>query len=57
MKKILTMVIIGLLCFSMFSVLAPQTKATDLPPIGYWKFDEGSGSVAFDLSGNNTMER
>jgi len=52
MKKILTAITIGLLCFSMFSMLAPQTKATGLPPVGHWRFDEGTGTVASDSSGN-----
>jgi hypothetical protein len=25
---------------------------SDIPPIGYWKLDEGSGSVAYDFSSN-----
>lgn len=54
MKKILTtMMIVGFLCFSMFSRLILQAKASSLPPVGYWKFDEESGSVALDSSGNN----
>lgn len=52
MKKILAMIIICILCLSTFSVLAPHAKATSLPPVGYWKFDEGSGNVAHDSSGN-----
>lgn len=51
MKKISALIIIGLLCFSMFSILAPQAKATSMPPVGYWKFDEGSGTLAYDSSG------
>jgi hypothetical protein len=52
MKKILTMIIICILCLSTFSILAPHAKATSLPPVGYWKFDEGSGGIAYDYSGN-----
>jgi len=29
-----------------------QAKADSLPPVAYWKFDEGSGTVASDSSGN-----
>lgn len=36
----------------MFSILTPQAKAGSLPPVGYWKFDEGSGTFASDSSGN-----
>lgn len=51
MKKILTLVIISLLCLSMFSMLSPKTKASgDL--VGYWSFDEDSGNIAHDSSGN-----
>lgn len=52
MKRIPTVIIIGLLCFSMVSMLAPQTRAPGLPPVGYWEFDEDSGTVAQDSSGN-----
>jgi len=52
MKKILSFAMILLVILSTFSILAPQTKATSLPPVGYWKFDEGSGTVASDSSGN-----
>jgi len=36
-------------------LLAPmhQAKASRVPPVGYWKFDEGSGSTAYDSSGNS----
>lgn len=46
------MIIISFLCFSMLPMFTPQAKATSLPPVGYWKFDEGSGSIAHDSSGN-----
>jgi hypothetical protein len=48
----LTVIIISVLFLSMFSIFAPHVKATGLPPVGYWKFDEGSGTVASDSSGN-----
>jgi outer membrane protein assembly factor BamB len=35
----------------MFSMLSPKAKA-DTGLVGYWKFDEGSGSIAHDSSGN-----
>lgn len=50
MKKILTMMIIGFLCFSTFLILT-QVKAQG-GLVGYWKFDEGSGDTAADTSGN-----
>ena len=52
MKKMLTLIIIGLLCLSSFSMFAQQAKASSLSPVGYWKFDESSGNVAADSSGN-----
>jgi len=52
MKKILATLMTLMVVFSIFSMFAPQTKATSLPPVGYWKFDEGSGTVASDSSGN-----
>ncbi len=36
----------------MLSIFTPQSKAADSGLVGYWKFDEGSGSVAHDSSGN-----
>jgi len=36
----------------MFSVLTPQLKAAESGLIGYWTFDEGSGTIANDSSGN-----
>ena len=52
MKKVLTVVTIGFLCFSMCSIFTPRAKATGLPPVAYWRFDEGSGATAYDSSGN-----
>jgi len=52
MKKILTLITISFLCFSTLLIFAPQAKATSPPPVGYWRFDEGSGDVAHDSSGN-----
>jgi len=52
MKKILMLITISFLCFSAFLIFAPQAKATSPPPVGYWKFDEGSETVASDSSGN-----
>jgi hypothetical protein len=52
MKKALSILISGLLCFSMFSIFAPQVKAAGLSPVGYWNFDEGSGNTAADSSEN-----
>ncbi len=53
MKKILLLsAVIVSLCFSTTLVFLPQVKAAGSPPVGYWKFDEGSGSTAYDSSGN-----
>jgi hypothetical protein len=52
MRKIYTMIIISIICLSTFSMLAPQAKTASLPPVGYWKFDEGTGTIAIDSSGN-----
>ena len=52
MKKVISLIMICLIAVSMFSTLAPRAEATSLPPVGYWKFDEGSGSVTHDSSGN-----
>jgi hypothetical protein len=51
MRKMYTMIIIGTICLSIFSTLAQQARTMDPPPVGYWKFDEGSGDVAQDSSG------
>jgi rhamnogalacturonyl hydrolase YesR len=53
MKRIKALVIISLLLFvPFFSIFTPKVSAAGSPPIGYWKFDEGSGNVAHDSSGN-----
>jgi hypothetical protein len=52
MKRALAVVIICILFFSMFSVFTPRAIATGESPVGYWKFDEGSGTTALDSSGN-----
>ncbi len=41
--------VIFLLCI----VLTSTTKAAETGLVGWWKFDEGSGDVAMDSSGNN----
>jgi len=51
MKKISAVFVISLLCFSSFSIFSPETYAQD-GLVGYWKFDEGSGSIAVDSSGH-----
>jgi len=42
---------VGFFCLSTLLILAPQVRGSP-PPVGYWKFDEGSGSTAHDSSGN-----
>ena len=51
MKKILCTIMVFLFFIPMFAVLTPRAlAATGL--VGYWKFDEGSGTTASDSSGN-----
>jgi hypothetical protein len=52
MKKILTAMTIGVLCFSMLSILAQRTEASNPSLVGYWNLDEGFGDIAHDSSGN-----
>jgi hypothetical protein len=54
MKKTLTLVLIGFLSFTIFATIAPKAKATNpIPNIAYWNFDESSGTIAHDISGND----
>jgi len=43
---------VGFFCLSTLLILAPQVRGSP-PPVGCWKFDEGTGSTAYDSSGNN----
>jgi hypothetical protein len=52
MKKVLMLIMIVGLCFSTILISLQRAKASGLPPVGQWKFDEGSGSIAYDSSGN-----
>lgn len=52
MKKILSITIMFLVVLPAISVSTPQAKAESSSLVGYWKFDEGSGTVATDSSGN-----
>ena len=53
MKKGFAIIIIFLLCFSSFVLPLPlAVRAADSGLVGYWKFDEGSGTTAHDTSGN-----
>jgi len=52
MKKMLTLITIGLLCFPMIPMLTLKARAAESGLVGYWKFDEGSGTTAMDSSGN-----
>jgi hypothetical protein len=47
MKKVIYFFSLGAFCF-----LAPLVFAQLPDPVGHWPFDEGSGSVAADVSGN-----
>lgn len=56
MKKMLLLTIIVGMCFSTVWISLPHAKAAaDTGLVGYWKFDEGSGTIAHDSSqyGNN----
>jgi len=53
MKRILLLTIIVGMCFSTVWISLPHAKAAADPGlVGYWKFDEGSGSIAHDSSEN-----
>jgi hypothetical protein len=52
MKKILMLTMIVGLCFSTILIILPRAKAAGVAPVGYWKFDEGTGNTAHDSSGN-----
>jgi len=51
MKRVFSAIMVCLLCLSMFTIFAPKASASD-SLVGYWKFDEGSGNIAYDSSGN-----
>jgi hypothetical protein len=50
--KLLSIVIVFLIGASALSILPHQAKSATSGLVGYWKFDEGSGTVAHDSSGN-----
>jgi hypothetical protein len=54
MKKIASAIVIMLLCSLMVFVFTSKVYAQDISSglVGYWKFDEGSGNVTADSSGN-----
>jgi hypothetical protein len=52
MKRLLSLIIIILLCVPMFSTVIPRGEAQG-GLVGYWSFDEGSGTIAYDSSGNS----
>jgi hypothetical protein len=52
MKKILMLTMIVGLCFSTILIFLPRVKAAGPAPVGYWKFDEVSGTIANDSSDN-----
>jgi hypothetical protein len=51
MKRLFASLLISLILLSSFTALAPKAHAVDAL-VGSWKFDEGSGTVAVDGSGN-----
>lgn len=51
-KKKMFAIAISLTVLLAFSALLQQTKSASTGLVGYWKFDEGSGIVASDSSGN-----
>jgi hypothetical protein len=52
MKRVVATLMTLIIVLSIFWIFASQAKAVSLPPVGYWKFDEGSGTTAADSSGN-----
>jgi hypothetical protein len=54
MKKIASLIVIVLLCSLMALMFISTVFAQDINSglVGYWKFDEGSGNIAADSSGN-----
>lgn len=50
--KLLSIAIIFLVGATMLSMLPHQAKSATSGLVGYWKFDEGSGNIAHDSSGN-----
>jgi len=52
MKKALILIMIVGMCFSTILTSLPRARASGSPPVGQWKFDDGSGSIAYDSSGN-----
>jgi hypothetical protein len=52
MRKILLLTMIVGLWLSAILAFSPLAKASGPAPVGYWKFDEGSGNIAHDSSGS-----
>jgi len=52
MRRLLSLTVIILLCGPMFFTLIPLGDAQG-GLVGYWNFDESSGTIAYDSSGNN----
>jgi hypothetical protein len=52
MKKIFALIAIAFLFFPMFTARASLTWHPGAGNVGYWNFDESSGTVAHDSSGN-----
>lgn len=50
--KLLSIAIVFLIGTSALSILPHQAKSATSGLVGYWKFDEGSGNIASDSSGN-----
>ena len=51
MGKKLAVIIVFILLASTFTLFVPQVKSLGTGPVGYWRFDEGSGTTAIDSSG------
>lgn len=52
-KKLLSIVVVFLIATSALSTLPHQARSATSGRIGYWEFDEGSGTLATDSSGNS----
>ncbi|MDH5770526.1 MAG: LamG domain-containing protein, partial [Candidatus Bathyarchaeota archaeon] len=55
MKKPIACIIILIFIISMFSFFIPKLIARNFPPVAYWNFDEGTGNIAHDSSGNGNV--
>jgi len=53
MNKKMVALAVGFLCISALAMSTSKAKASSLGSVGQWRFDEGSGTLARDSSGNS----